>query len=151
MSHAPDVYAEDDSPPERLNVAAEQLRLASTALSALAHLVDEDDDVLRPHIERLESRATELMRTANRLARDMGVASKWGLDILFAPAAAAAPLRIASPDESIDLEPIELLEPIEPPAVPRRAVHKTHPPWTPRVVLPTPPLESLASADESTY
>lgn len=147
MSRSPDVYPVEDSPPERLNTAAEQLRLASTALSALAHLVDEEDDVLRPHIERLESRAAELMRTANRLARDMGVASKWGLDILFAPPA-AAPLRPVSPDESIDLEPIELLGPIEPTMA--RSAQRTHPPWTPRLIVPTPPLGSLESADEST-
>lgn len=141
-----------DSTQLRLTVASEQLRLASTMLSHLATLFDDQDDMLVPHVERLESRAGELMRTAGRLARDMGVAERWGLDILFEPPQAPALLRPSPSDESIDLEPIDLLEPIsEAPPQTRRAA-PTRPPWSPQLVVPTPPLASMTPAtDESMY
>lgn len=149
MQHpSDDATAHDQTRPERLSVAAAQLRLASTALAALAHLVDEQDEVLEPHIERLEHRAVELMRTASRLARDMGVAERWGLDLLFAPPVNRAPVRPLRSSDTIDLEPLELLAPLEAETPPRR-LSRTSPPWAPQVVLPTPPLDSLATADES--
>ena len=140
------------TPSSRLHVAAEQLRLASVALTALAGLVDDEDVVLEPHIELIEARATELMRTAGRLAREMGVGQRWGMDVLFASAGPEVPVRHASPDESIELEPIELLRPIDP-TRPLARVTRPSSPWTPHVALPTPPvasLQPLASADEST-
>lgn len=141
------------SPPVRLQDAAERLRLASTALAALARLVDEDDLVLEPHISRIESRATELMRTAGQLAREMGVGRRWGLDILFASAGPEVPVRHASPDDSIELEPLELLRPIDKTRLPVTHVRRPATPWAPNVALPTPPLASAQAsgpADEST-
>lgn len=135
----------EETRPERLNTAAEQLRLASTALAALANLVEEDDEGLDSHIARLEHRATELMRTARRLARDMGVAERWGLDILFAPPLTAVPARRPRSDDTIDLEPLELLRPLEKAEAPPRTVSRTTPPWAAQVVLPTPPVK-IASA-----
>lgn len=143
-----DTYAQDEmTPPVRLMTAAEQLRLASVALAALAGLVDEQDEVLTPHVERLECRARELMRTAGRLARDMGVAQRWGLDVLFAPASSAPVGRLAGdPNASVELEPLELLSPLEPVSPPPPRVQ---PAWSPQIMLPTPPLVSMSSSDES--
>lgn len=138
-----------ESPHLRLQIAAEQLRLASTAIARLATLVDDQDSMLTPHVERLECRAVELMRTAGRLAREMGVAGRWGIDILFSVVEPAAPARSAPSGESIELEPIELLRPIDvPPPVVRSG--STRPPWSPGIILPTPPLASMVEADEST-
>lgn len=141
----------DTQPGMRLATAAEQLRLAATALSALASLVDEADEVLTPHVSRLESRAVEMMRTTRRLATDMGVARRWGLDILFSDPVDSASIRQAPAYESIELEPIDLLQPVtgEHPAV--RSGHISTPPWAPQIVLPTPPLDMPASADESIF
>lgn len=137
------------TPSARLHTAAEQLRLASVALTALAGLVDDDDLVLEPHIEHIDARATELMRTAGRLAREMGMGQRWGMDILFASAGPEVPVRHASPDESIELEPLELLQPIDP-SRPIARLTRPAPPWTPYVALPTPPIASVQPlADEN--
>lgn len=145
----------EESTTERLNIAAEQLRLASTALGALARLVDEDDDSLAPHVLRLEHRAAELMRTAARLADDLGLAERWGLDILFHPAEERPLTRpqrpvVARPDESIELESIELLSPLVVALTDNaRPARSGAAPWEPRVMVPTPPVATLESADDS--
>lgn len=118
--------------PTRLWSASEQIRLTATALASLAELVDEQDTVLSPHVERLQHRAAELMRTALRLARDLGVDGPWALDILFTEPEAAPLARGAAPaDESIELDPLELLAPIAPPAQHTRRAPPSQPPWMP--------------------
>lgn len=117
-----DGVAPPDAPatlPERLWTAAEQIRLTATVSAALAQLVDEDDTVLLPHVERLEHRAAELMRTALRLARDVGVAGPWGLDVLFAGPDTPTLLRPVPAAETIELDDLPLMAPVPPPVTAR--------------------------------
>lgn len=122
----------------RLWMASEQIRLTATSMAALAHEVDDDDARLVPHIERLESRAAELMRTAQRLARDAGVEQRWGLDVLFAePEPAARALRNARREASVELEPLDLMAPLAPPR--SRMLRRPRSPWMPALAAPSAP------------
>lgn len=143
-----DLDEQTDLAHERLYEAGEKLRLAAVALSRLAELTEATDDMLEPHVERLECRADELMRATRRLAADMGLAGRWGMDILFASDdSTQGPAAMPTPDDSVELEPFELLDPVSVPPPPR-APHASRPPWGPSVVLPTPPLASM-SADRA--
>lgn len=131
-----------DPLPMQLGAAAEKMRLASVAISRLSMLLDDQDHTLCDHVERLECRAEELMRAARRLADDMGLAERWGLDILFATSEdeTEGPAALGPAYDSVELEPFELLGPVDEPADRARA-------WSPRVVMPTPPLARNRSSD----
>jgi len=134
----------EESSSMRLKTAAEQIRLAAVALGALSRMVDPDDIALDEDIDRLNCRAAELMRTAERLSRKLGVSQSWGLKLLFHPAADTVELApdAAPANESIELEPLALLGPLimdEGTAPPRWIGRPSAAPWIPRVVQPTPP------------
>ncbi len=120
---------------DRLLIAAEQLGFAARAIACMAELPEADRLTASPHAARLESRAAELMRAATCLARDLGLESAWGLDILFGPVDApekpsARPVRGAiDPAESVELEPLQLLGPLGAPPRP--------------TALPAPPIAAL--------
>ncbi|MEZ4433311.1 MAG: hypothetical protein R3F65_12960 [bacterium] len=127
-----------DSPAwrDRLWATAEQLRLTAVALNTMARAAT-DDRAIAAHIDRLEHRAAELMRSTERLGEALGLAESWGIDVLFQPAEAApskaAPGRpplgptrrkhravpAAGVAESIELTPFDLL-PREIPPTERR-------------------------------
>lgn len=100
---------------DRLGDAADHLQLAAKALAQLAQVSEPEDIALVPHADRIESRVSELMRTMTRLARDLGVSSAWGLEIFFAAGSTIGPQDRTTPVATmppVELEPIELLDPI---------------------------------------
>lgn len=110
-----------DSDADRLAVAAEQLRFVAKALASMSRLVPSGDDHLSRQTARVVARSEELMRATSRLAIEMGSVDDWGLHILFgSPEAPARPIRRARPDDTVDLEPIELLPRLYAPEPPPR-------------------------------
>lgn len=135
---------------DRLWTTAEQLRLAAVALNTMARTAT-DDHTIAGHIDRLEHRAAELMRSTERLGEALGLAESWGIDVLFQPAGEAPAPSKATPArpahgparrkhrkippagvaESIELTPFDLLPREIPPAERRPRPTRAFPPPIP--------------------
>lgn len=141
--------------PARLSDVGEHLRLVTVALRGLGDVIGGDEPPVDAQVGVVEARVAELLRGVGRLARSMGVAERWGIDILFG-LDAAPPARPPAPHESVELESFELLGPLSPllgsrpptgDGPPKRVERLTPAPWWTGGALPDP-LDGESADDE---